>query len=65
MYIAAQLLPDKRPDEYEWAPEKTTLRYTYQYPFMPKGIIGRLIVRLHEDIESRDGRKIVWKKEPC
>jgi len=29
---------------------------------MPNGIIGRLIVRLHEDIEAREGRKIVWAK---
>ncbi len=62
IYIAPQLLPDQRPVEYEWATEKSALRYTYQYPFMPNGIIGRLIVRLHEDIEARNGRKIVWGK---
>lgn len=62
MYIAPQLLPEQRPGEYEWTAEKLALRYTYQYPFMPNGIIGRLIVRLHEDIEARDGRKIVWAK---
>lgn len=62
IYIAPQLLSEKRPDEYAWTTDKNALRYTYQYPFMPNGIIGRLIVRLHEDIETRNGRKMVWEK---
>jgi internalin A len=62
IYIAPQLLPDQRPKEYAWTTDGAVLRYTYQYPFMPNGIIGRLIVRLHEEIEVRDGRKIVWEK---
>lgn len=62
IYIAPQLLSEKRPEQYEWTADKSALRYTYQYPFMPNGIIGRLIVRLHEHIESSDGRKIVWEK---
>jgi internalin A len=71
IYIAPQLLPDKRPIEYQWEAEVSTLRYTYQYPFMPNGIVGRLIVRLHEDIEILNDNKIVWlkgtilKKEDC
>ena len=62
IFIVPQLLPSARPAGFDWQSEKTTLRYTYQYPFMPKGIIGRLIVRLHEDIETATGRKIVWEK---
>ena len=62
IYIAPQLLPDQRPKEYQWSAEKSALRYTYQYPFMPNGIIGRLIVRMHEEIETSNGRKIVWGK---
>lgn len=62
IYIAPQLLSEKRPDEYAWTSDPKALRYTYQYPFMPNGIIGRLIVRLHEDIETRNGRKMVWEK---
>ncbi|MBX2928067.1 MAG: TIR domain-containing protein [Saprospiraceae bacterium] len=62
IYIAPQLLPDNRPEAYQWLQEKTTLRYTYQYPFMPIGIIGRLIVRLHDDIEELQGRKMIWVK---
>lgn len=37
------------------------LRYIYQYPFMPKGLMGRLIVRLHTKIESQHQRKVVWQ----
>ncbi|GJL84110.1 MAG: hypothetical protein DHS20C01_37440 [marine bacterium B5-7] len=62
IFIAPQLLPSERPAGFDWQLEPTVLRYIYQYPFMPKGIIGRLIVRLHEDIEAVDARKIVWEK---
>ena len=69
IFIAPQLLPEEAPREADWQDSLETLRYVYQYPFMPKGIIGRLIVRLHENIEGCDNddkcgpdcRKIVWK----
>lgn len=61
IFIAPQLLPEARPTDLEWAESPETLRYIYHYPFMPKGIIGRLIVRLHENIESKDNRKVVWE----
>ena len=62
IYIAPQLLPGQRPSAYEWKTVKSALRYTYQYPFMPNGIIGRLIIRMHEHLESHEERKIVWEK---
>lgn len=62
IYIAPQLLPPQQPENFEWTPDQSTLQYIYQYPFMPKGIIGRLIVRLNEDIETREGLKMVWEK---
>ncbi len=69
IFIAPQLLPEEPPEGICWTGSSTTLRYVYHYPFMPKGIIGRLIVRLHEDIEQcdveacacGDWKKIVWK----
>ncbi|MEZ4825772.1 MAG: COR domain-containing protein [Bacteroidia bacterium] len=61
VYIAPQLLPDIRP-HFSWDKNTKALRYTYQYPFMPKGIIGRLIVRLHTYISVQEGKKIVWEK---
>jgi hypothetical protein len=69
IFIAPQLLPEEAPEGSCWQDSPATLRYVYHYPFMPKGIIGRLIVRLHEDIEQCDGkscscedvRKMVWK----
>lgn len=69
IFIAPQLLPEEAPEEAQWEDSPETLRYIYHYPFMPKGLIGRLIVRLHEDIEDccdtdqchLDCRKMVWK----
>ena len=61
IYIAPQLLPAFQP-AFAWPPKGALLRYTYQYPFMPKGIAGRLIVRLHEHLETEKGRKVVWEK---
>ncbi|MCB0610295.1 MAG: TIR domain-containing protein [Lewinella sp.] len=61
IYIAPQLLPDTRPG-FDWEPDGLILRYIYQYSFMPKGIVGRLIVRIHDYIETREGKKIVWMK---
>lgn len=71
IFIAPQLLPDVKPTDLQWKETPETLRYIYHYPFMPKGIIGRLIVRLNEFIESSGQRKVVWengmilKKEQC
>ncbi len=61
IYIAPQLLPQVRP-VFPWPPAGPLLRYTFQYPFMPKGIIGRLIVRLNERLETQEGKKLVWEK---
>ncbi len=69
LFIAPQLLPEEPPEGIAWIDSPTILRYVYHYPFMPKGIVGRLIVRLHEDIEqceeagcvNSNWRKMVWK----
>ncbi|MDR4518118.1 MAG: hypothetical protein MRK00_12135 [Nitrosomonas sp.] len=61
IFIAPQLLPELKPAGLEWTETPETLRYIYHYPFMPKGIIGLLIVRLNEDIETRGTMKVVWE----
>ncbi len=69
IFIAPQLLQEEQPASACWVDSPESLRYVYEYPFMPKGIIGRLIVRLHEYIETcgetdcacDDWRKMVWK----
>lgn len=58
-YISPQLLLNEQPN-YEWNKEDT-LKFRYSYPFMPKGILSRFIVRLHEDIEYREEKGLVWK----
>lgn len=56
-FIIPQLLQANSPD-YIWDDVKNLqLKYTYQ--FMPKGIINRLIVRLHRYI---DDQNLVWKE---
>jgi internalin A len=44
-YVAPQLLTREKP-EYKWQLENS-LQITYQYDFMPKGLMSRLIVKLH------------------
>ena len=56
-FIAPQLLSDNQP-EYDWnESHNLILRYTYP-DFMPKGIISRFIVVMHQYIERQ---KYVWK----
>ncbi|NEO37599.1 MAG: leucine-rich repeat protein [Moorea sp. SIOASIH] len=55
--IAPQLLSDNQPD-YNWNPSHNLiLRYTYP-DFMPKGIITRFIVVMHQYIDQQE---YVWK----
>jgi internalin A len=60
-YMVPMLLPDVEP-AYEPLPGSGSLKFRFQYPFMPEGIIARLIVRLHEDIEKKAGQDLTWKK---
>ena len=56
-FIAPQLLSDNQPD-YNWD-KSYNLILRYAYPdFMPKGILTRLIVVMHQYI---DQQKYVWK----
>ncbi|MBK6622565.1 MAG: hypothetical protein IPG32_17465 [Saprospirales bacterium] len=57
-YIAPHLLPSVRPD-YDWDSGKA-MKFRFQYAFMPKGLISRLIVRLSEDIAGEG--TLVWKE---
>ena len=61
-FVAAQLLPDNRPEQYAWSKHVGALQFRYEYPIMPKGLMSRLIVRLSAYIEKMDGVEIVWKK---
>ncbi len=55
-YIAPLLLPDDKPD-YKWD-TNNKLQMQYSYDFMPKGILARLIVRMHKYIKDR----LFWKR---
>ncbi|MCB0841576.1 MAG: GTPase, partial [Bacteroidetes bacterium] len=56
-YIVPQLLFSDKP-EYEWS-DSDQLRLHYKYTFMPKGIVTRLIVRLHSMIAEQ---ATVWQR---
>ncbi len=59
-FIAPSLLSIDRPD-YHWE-ETNNLILRYTYEFMPKGLITRLIVEMHELIEPDDNvQGLVWK----
>ena len=62
IYIAPQLLPKDPPEGFIWDSGGHMLQYIYQYPFMPKGLVGRLIVRMNEYIQSKQGKKVIWKR---
>ncbi len=49
-FIVPLLLSRLKP-EYEWE-EYDNLQFRFQYPFMPKGIVSRLMVRMHDYIEQ-------------
>jgi hypothetical protein len=55
-YVAPQLLPTAQP-AYEW-PAKGSLVVRYEYEFMPKGLLTRLIVTLNHRIADQ---AMVWR----
>ena len=59
LYIVPSLLPDNAPEGYTWPSATTDLQLSYEYSFMPKGIITRLIVRQHARLKSPP---VVWKR---
>lgn len=60
-YISPQLLSSILEYDYNWD-YTDNLFYRFQYPFMPKGIISRLIVRLNSLISEENKTKLVWQK---
>lgn len=60
-FIVPILLPYKPEVEYKLE-GKNEIQTIIEYKFMPKGIVPRLIVRLHKSILSKDGQQVVWNK---
>lgn len=62
-YIAPQLLPEERLD-YNWEILSTDiieLQFKFEYNFMPKGILHRLIAQMNRFIFNINGNDLVWK----
>ncbi|HMY68455.1 MAG TPA: COR domain-containing protein, partial [Leptospiraceae bacterium] len=54
-FIVPMLLNDCKPS-YEWD-SKDNLHFRYEYPFLPKGMISRLIVRMHHIVSGN----LIWQ----
>ena len=61
IYFIPQLL-QHIPPSHNWRKEKVQLSFIYKYPFMPKGIIHRLIVRMYDLIHYENGNFIQWNE---
>ncbi len=59
LFIVPSLLPDDRPAGSDWPVDAGDMQLWYEYSFMPKGIVTRLIVRQHQLLESPP---TVWKR---
>ncbi len=57
-YLIPQLLSESRPDAVVWDDTKN-IQLQYRYDFMPKGMLSRLIVRLHTYLNDIN---TTWKK---
>ncbi|MGB1206135.1 MAG: COR domain-containing protein [Chitinophagales bacterium] len=56
-YISPNLLPVEQPD-YTWDKHQNLVIY-YDYDFMPKGLLGMLIVELHRYV--KDIKNLAWR----
>lgn len=59
-YLAPQFLTDNSAD-YSLESEQNPLKFRFSYTFMPEGIVARLIVRLHENVLTKDNQPLAWK----
>lgn len=48
-YLVPRLLPVDEID-FNWETDESNLKFEFRYNFMPKGILSRLIVKMHTDI---------------
>jgi internalin A len=59
-FIVPEMLPRDPPKNYSWKQDNDLVLF-YKYDFMPKGLLTRLIVRLHRHINRVENEEIVWK----
>ena len=60
-YLVAELL-NINPVKREWSDGGEALAFRYAYDFLPAGVMTRLIVSIHEYLETVDGVKQCWLK---
>jgi len=59
-HLVAELLPSTEPD-FDWD-YTDNLRFYYSYDFLPAGVMTRFIVRVHQDLERKNGMDICWRE---
>ena len=60
-YIIPFLLTEKQP-EFKWDNKNNDgIGYRYEYPFMPMGILNRLIVQFQDIIDKESNEELVWR----
>lgn len=60
-HLVAELLPVTEP-EIDWL-DRDSLRFFYQYDFLPASVMTRFIVLAHHDLEeSGDGKHLCWRE---
>lgn len=59
-YLAPQFLTENSAN-YSLKSEHPPLKFRFSYIFMPEGIVARLIVRLHENIQTENNKPLAWK----
>jgi hypothetical protein len=61
-WLAPQLLSPSTPEAFKDWPQADDLVLTYQYDFLPKGLISRLMVRMHRFVRQPDRS---WRSGAC
>ena len=61
-YLAPRLLPNTAPEEARHWQRQGAISFRFRYPFMPSGLINRLIVRLCGSLkEDGQGSDLAWR----
>lgn len=60
IYIIPEMLSETPPKGYKWE-INNDLTLLYKYDFMPKGMLTRLVVRMHKHIVIDKNQQVVWK----
>lgn len=61
-YLIPELLPKNEPNDLKWDKENNLCFYYCYDHYLPPGIIPRFIVRMHQDLEKKNGMPLCWRE---